>query len=1037
MKRTIYLRTFFLLFLGVFALQHSFGQTTVYTQDFENENSGYTASTTEGTPGDDTDIFNRSNPDIGGNSSFLWAVEDTGATPATITLDQIDVSSLSDFTFSIDLLAHHYNDWDSTDEMNITYSLDGGASQNLLSVQSTVDGDDFNTPAALDTDFDGEGNCSAGNILPALTTGTVGGCAANSDQFATFSSATIPLSGNTTLDITISFENLTSSDEGIYLDNIAVDGTTSSTDTQVNFANSSTTVNEGDGTVNVDLSILNEDANNATSVDVVLTSGDAADIDNYTTQTVSFPAGSASNETLTINLTDDMMDEPDETLTFELQNASGGNNAQIGASNTFDLTLEDNDLSPPITLPYSEDFSNCSTAEWITFDEAGTTNSWTCGNGEYQMNGFDGSGDDIDWLVSDFRVNFDDYSSVNIDVTTQERFGDDTNQPGEFRLAYSTDYDGLGDPTTGTWNDLTFEPQNTSTGFTLSPVSTVSIDASSVSGTAFIAFIYDQAQGTGAEDWRVQQVDISGVPATSNDSDSDIVATTFDPVDNIDYTNHVSTYLEIAEFDIRDGGASNDTDNQSTTLTGLDIDVQGHENIQSIALYDGNTQLEEITNVSASVSYSGLNLVAADDAAKTFSVQVQFKTMVTDNEQIQVSIASATADTNGSLFATTVAGGASSSVTGDDNRIEVTASQLAFSQQPTEVVVNETMAPAVEVSALDANDNLDLDFTDAVEITSTGTLTNDPVSENAVSGVASFNNLVHTAIATGLELTASTTSFNVTSNLFDVTDVPDVPSLIITEVADPGDVFQGRFVEIYNNGDETIDLSAEQIYFARQSNGGNFSSIPLTGTLAPDRILVIGNSSNINTNYGFSADVDFGSVTGNGDDGYFIYFGGDETSGTLLDAYGVIDEDGSGNPWEYEDSRAIRNNPKTDLPTSTWTASQWTITAADIPDMTPGALENEFRYKNAWRPEDASGTSTASDEIKIIEGTAVISAATTALNTEVAAATTLDLDADLTSDITFKSDANGSAQLADATGATINGDVTVERFIPAGDNSSP
>ncbi|GGE38659.1 hypothetical protein GCM10010832_18670 [Psychroflexus planctonicus] len=200
-------------------------QTTIYTQDFETENSGYTPSVTEGSVGSFVDIFNRSNPNIGGNSTFIWAVEDTGVTPATITLDQIDITGYSDFTFLIDLLAHHYNDWDNSDEMSITYSIDGGAAQNLLWVRNN--GGTFNEAASLDTDFDGVGDCGAGT-LPALTTGT-SGCTVTSDQFATFSSSTIPLSGNSTLDITISFEGLTATDEGIYLDNIQVQATPLST----------------------------------------------------------------------------------------------------------------------------------------------------------------------------------------------------------------------------------------------------------------------------------------------------------------------------------------------------------------------------------------------------------------------------------------------------------------------------------------------------------------------------------------------------------------------------------------------------------------------------------------------------------------------------------------------------------------------------------------------------------------------------------------------------------------------------------------
>ena len=159
--------------------------------------------------------------------------------------------------------------------------------------------------------------------------------------------------------------------------------------------------------------------------------------------------------------------------------------------------------------------------------------------------------------------------------------------------------------------------------------------------------------------------------------------------------------------------------------------------------------------------------------------------------------------------------------------------------------------------------------------------------------------------------------------------------MIISEVADPGDDYQGRFVELYNVGNTEIDFNSTTVYFSRQANGGNHSSIQLTGTISPYETYVIGNSSDINTIYGFTADLDFGSVSGNGDDGYFLYFDGDETTGTLMDAYGEEDVDGTGEDWEYEDSRAVRESSVTS-PNSTWTDSEWTITAADVADMTPG-----------------------------------------------------------------------------------------------------
>ncbi len=84
-----------------------FGYAATTTIDFETENAGYSASATEGTGF--TDVFNRSNPDVGGNSTYLWAVEDINLSDPSITLDQIDVTGATDFTFPRNFLTVSYN----------------------------------------------------------------------------------------------------------------------------------------------------------------------------------------------------------------------------------------------------------------------------------------------------------------------------------------------------------------------------------------------------------------------------------------------------------------------------------------------------------------------------------------------------------------------------------------------------------------------------------------------------------------------------------------------------------------------------------------------------------------------------------------------------------------------------------------------------------------------------------------------------------------------------------------------------------------
>ncbi|MEC3877672.1 Calx-beta domain-containing protein [Chryseobacterium salviniae] len=124
--------------------------------------------------------------------------------------------------------------------------------------------------------------------------------------------------------------------------------------TSVQFAAVSSSVSEGVGTTTLVLSITNPSATTATSVEVFISggTGSATDINNYTTQTVTFPAGSSANQTVTLTVTDDALVEGNETIQFGLQNVTGGNNNGAIASGitTNTLTITDNDTVAPIIL---------------------------------------------------------------------------------------------------------------------------------------------------------------------------------------------------------------------------------------------------------------------------------------------------------------------------------------------------------------------------------------------------------------------------------------------------------------------------------------------------------------------------------------------------------------------------------------------------------------------------------------------------------------------------------------------------------------
>ncbi len=312
----------------------------------------------------------------------------------------------------------------------------------------------------------------------------------------------------------------------------------------------------------------------------------------------------------------------------------------------------------------------------------------------------------------------------------------------------------------------------------------------------------------------------------TNSSLSDIIEDNTIYTSNIDYTlyqaetiTNTSHSVSVMRFTIRDGGEGSDSDNLGTELNGITFSVTNIDNIRSAALFDVNTMLANNPTINYSagtITFSGLsgaNFTAPDNGSKSLMFRVSFDNTVTDKSQMQFTISEANANVSGSSFASPNAGGATSSIVGDRNRIEVVADRLNFTQQPSNTTVFANMSPII-VAAVDANNNRDIDFSSSISITSTGTLSGSPVSSNAVGGYATFNELIHTVSATALKLTAQTTglsySNSVVSNTFDVIEFAYV---------------NGDYRPLYANVDLSHNGSWE--YF----NGTTWGATP--GNLAP------------------------------------------------------------------------------------------------------------------------------------------------------------------------------------------------------------
>ncbi|MCK6612570.1 MAG: hypothetical protein L6Q78_16205, partial [Bacteroidia bacterium] len=300
------------------------------------------------------------------------------------------------------------------------------------------------------------------------------------------------------------------------------------------------------------------------------------------------------------------------------------------------------------------------------------------------------------------------------------------------------------------------------------------------------AFSYNGVAGYENYLTSVPGVSSETTAVTPNSTSSDIVAEpTFIEPSNIDFKSALdssnlttSNSMEVFKLSVRDGGtASPDLDTQQTEINSISFSISNPGPLKSLALFDGNTKLGEQLISGSTATFSGLSFSVPDDNIANLSLRATFKSTQTDNVQFSFEVSSVSASALGSQFVSTNAGGATSSITGDRNRIEVAAQKLYFGTQPTDVLVGSTMTPAITILANDTLTNTDLDFSGLVTLSTLGTFdTTSTTSVNSVSGVATFSNILYSSLGAGIKILASSTGLisSDSSNSFNVT----VPNLL-------------------------------------------------------------------------------------------------------------------------------------------------------------------------------------------------------------------------------------------------------------------
>lgn len=184
-----------------------------------------------------------------------------------------------------------------------------------------------------------------------------------------------------------------------------------------------------------------------------------------------------------------------------------------------------------------------------------------------------------------------------------------------------------------------------------------------------------------------------------------------------------------------------------------------------------------------------------------------------------------------------------------------------------------------------------------------------------------------------------------------VEESPDVlGDLIISEVAYPNDGIEGRFVELYNIGDQVIDLTNYYLGFDNLNN-----RISLSGTIAPGETFVYAPKSSDYFNCYDETPDQSGGINSNWFNGRkCIMIIKDENGSYIIhDIYGEYDTNGYGKDWEYTGMHAVRSIDIID-DQHFFDIEEWEISSAyySFRDVTPGNHNINYywsgSYNNEW-----------------------------------------------------------------------------------------
>jgi len=185
-------------------------------------------------------------------------------------------------------------------------------------------------------------------------------------------------------------------------------------------------------------------------------------------------------------------------------------------------------------------------------------------------------------------------------------------------------------------------------------------------------------------------------------------------------------------------------------------------------------------------------------------------------------------------------------------------------------------------------------------------------------------------------------SYGASQTTFDCNDITTAPAndLIITGVID-GPITGGvpKAIEVYvvNN---IADLSQYGVGSANNGGGsdGEEFTFPAVAATAGDYIYIATESVEFNNFFGFTPDYTSSAANINGDDAIELFY-----LSSVIDILGDIDLSGTGEPWEYLDGWAYRNN-NTGPDGTSFVLGSWSFSGPNALDgeTTNGAAASPF-----------------------------------------------------------------------------------------------